>query len=315
MECYVCDLAFKFFLYVALETVLEVVGDRPQKLEWPDHGFYLEVPDGALYPGEAVNVTVRVVSADRFQLPENSQLISALYSITSTKKLLKEVTVHIQHCAVIAPHGFKVQEPDTQSSAIAQSFAVISLEEHSKWKHILPRSAQPYCFKEPDTKSSAVIRSEEKHSNLMCTMPKSTRPYSFRGKEPVTQTYAIIRSEEKCSKLMCPKPHPYYCKDREPDTQSQSNAINSSEEEFKFIVAEQCQNCRFEEREGIFSPDTQYGTIKLELFDSLIALTAPPSTEIRCTSFLFYQPIPNTDDVNFQFVVVRKLDYLDKVCV
>ena len=83
------------------ETVLEVVGDKPQKLEWPGYGFYIEVPDEALPPEVTASVAVKIVFAGQFELPEGSQLISAIYWISSNKSFLKEVTINIQHCAVI----------------------------------------------------------------------------------------------------------------------------------------------------------------------------------------------------------------------
>ena len=83
------------------ETVLEIVGDKPQKLEWPGYGFYIEVPDGALPPGVTASVAVKIIFAGQFELPEDSQLISAIYWISSSRAFLKEVTVNIQHGAVI----------------------------------------------------------------------------------------------------------------------------------------------------------------------------------------------------------------------
>ena len=83
------------------ETVLEVVGDKPQKLLWPGYGFYLEVPDGALAPGVTASVGVMMILPGQFRLPENTQLISAIYWISSNEVFLKKVAINIQHCAVI----------------------------------------------------------------------------------------------------------------------------------------------------------------------------------------------------------------------
>ena len=83
------------------ETVLEVVGDQPQKLEWPGYGFYIEVPEGSLPPGVTASVAVKVILGGQFQFPEGSQLISALYWISSSEVFLNEVAVNMQHCAVI----------------------------------------------------------------------------------------------------------------------------------------------------------------------------------------------------------------------
>ena len=178
--------------------MLNVIGNKAQKLVWPDHGFYLEVPDEALPPDETAKVTVTIILDDQFGLLANSQLISGLFSITSTRVFHKDVAVNIQHSAVIG-----------------------SGKEHAKFKFIIANESQP---------------------NI-------SQPY------------------------------------------------------------------RFKEKEGTFNPDSQYGTIMLKQLNSVIGLTAPPTTALYCTSFVFYNPIPNTDKVEFHFVVIRNLDCLAKVHV
>ena len=108
--------------------MLTVVGDKPQRLEWSGYGFYIEVPKGALSPGVTASVTVKVIFGDHFKLPENRQLISAIYWVSSSMEFLKEVSVNIQHCAVIT-----------------------SEEQLSEFKFIIAKSFQevpPYHFKE-----------------------------------------------------------------------------------------------------------------------------------------------------------------------
>ena len=83
------------------ETVLEVVGNKSQKLKWPGFGFYLEVPDGAVPEAETISVGVKAIMSGQFLLPEDSQLISTIYWISASEVFLKEVSVNIQHCAVI----------------------------------------------------------------------------------------------------------------------------------------------------------------------------------------------------------------------
>ena len=83
------------------ETVLEVVGDKPQKVEWPGYGFFIEIPEGAVPPGVTVSVGVKVLLAGQFEFPENRQLISAIYWVSSSIEFIKEVSVNIQHCAVV----------------------------------------------------------------------------------------------------------------------------------------------------------------------------------------------------------------------
>ena len=109
--------------------ILEVVGDKSQNLEWPGYGFYIEVPDGALAPGVTASVAVKVILGGQFKLPENSQLISAIYWITSSEVFLKEVAVNIQHYAVIRGE-----------------------EQCSKFRFIVAKCSQevPYAFREKD---------------------------------------------------------------------------------------------------------------------------------------------------------------------
>ena len=83
------------------EIVLEVVGDKPQKLEWPGYGFYIEVPEGALPPEVTAIVGVKVILGGQFIFPENRRLISAIYAVTSSEVFLKDVAVNMQHCAAI----------------------------------------------------------------------------------------------------------------------------------------------------------------------------------------------------------------------
>ena len=112
---------------VCEETVLEVVGDKSQKLEWPGYGFYLEVPDGALPSGATSSVAVKVILTGQFKIPEESRLISAIYWISASEEFLKEVAVNIQHCAIIR-----------------------SEEECSKFRFIIAKCSQkelPYRFR------------------------------------------------------------------------------------------------------------------------------------------------------------------------
>ena len=124
-----CDLISEHRgVEVCGETVLEVLSDRlPQKLVWSGYGFNIEVPAGALPPGVTASVAVRAILRGQFSLPENSELISAVYWISCSEDLLKPVTVNIQHCAVIS-----------------------SEEESAKFKFIIAKCSQlnlPYKFK------------------------------------------------------------------------------------------------------------------------------------------------------------------------
>ena len=82
------------------ETVLDVVGDKAQKLKWPGYGFYMEIPDGALPPGVTAIVGVKMILSGQFKLPRNTRVISAMYCISFSKNFLKKVAINIRHFAV-----------------------------------------------------------------------------------------------------------------------------------------------------------------------------------------------------------------------
>ena len=85
------------------ETVFEVVSDRlPQKLVWPGYGLNIEVPQGALPPGVTASMAIRAITKGKFKLPENTQLIGALYWIYCSEIFLEHIAVNIQHCAIIS---------------------------------------------------------------------------------------------------------------------------------------------------------------------------------------------------------------------
>ena len=103
------------------------------------------------------------------------------------------------------------------------------------------------------------------------------------------QHCAVIKNEEQCSTL-------------------------------KFIIAKCSQEIlpyRFREREGVFNPHTQYGTIKLKQF-SIIGETAPDNEKIHHTALMLYKqrsPSPNLS-VNFHLVVVMNLGpFYQVICV
>ena len=92
------------------ETVLEVVGGQASESRVAWLWVFIEVPEGAVPPGVTASVFfigvtasvgVKVILAGQFKFPENSQLISAIYWVSSSVEFVKKVAVNIQHCAVI----------------------------------------------------------------------------------------------------------------------------------------------------------------------------------------------------------------------
>ena len=175
------------------ETVLEVLGDKPQKLDWPGYGFYIEVPEGALSPGVTASVAVKILLGGKFELTEDSQLISAIYWISSSEEFLKEVAVNIQHCAIIT-----------------------SVEQFSELKFIVARCSQenlPYKFKEKDGLFSihtqyAAIKAKQfsffaikssKNTELRCICFKFYKPIVNTKK--VDYVFILVRDLDSCVKV------------------------------------------------------------------------------------------------------------------
>ena len=72
-----------------------------EKYTWPEHGFQLVVPEGALPPGITASVAIRTIVAGPFEFPEGSELIGAIYWVHCSHEFQGNVTVHLQHCALI----------------------------------------------------------------------------------------------------------------------------------------------------------------------------------------------------------------------
>ena len=77
-----------------------VITNQAQSYHWEEYGFRLHVPEGSLEAGlSETTVNVRVSLSGHFQLPANSELVSAVYWVFSPHKFSQPLTVDIEHCA------------------------------------------------------------------------------------------------------------------------------------------------------------------------------------------------------------------------
>ena len=81
------------------EEMFLIQGDSAHFFNWEQYGLRITVLEGTLSPTDTREVAVRALVGGQFQLPEDTELISAVYSISVSKPLLKEVKLEIQHCA------------------------------------------------------------------------------------------------------------------------------------------------------------------------------------------------------------------------
>ena len=86
---------------VLAETVIEVTGDGHQSLSWPGHGFRLTVPAGAFAAGTTISLAVKFILRGEFELPDNCQLLSAIFWIKASQLFNREVTLHLHHNAIM----------------------------------------------------------------------------------------------------------------------------------------------------------------------------------------------------------------------
>ena len=87
---------------VVAETTVTLT-PKAQRFEFEGYGFKLNVPEGSL-PAEVseIQLNVRVSLSGQFQLPSNSELVSAVYWVSSPHEFVKPITVEIQHCAALS---------------------------------------------------------------------------------------------------------------------------------------------------------------------------------------------------------------------
>ena len=83
------------------ENAFHVVGSHEQSFIWNECGFRLYVPESALYPSKTCTIAVKALIAGRFVLPKNTELVSGLYAISSSRRFQAKVKIEIQHCVLL----------------------------------------------------------------------------------------------------------------------------------------------------------------------------------------------------------------------
>lgn len=68
---------------------------------WRGYGIALEIPKGAIAHGMSITFAVSFTTSPHFPLPEGYELISPVYFILPSFKFNKNVTVKIQHWAIL----------------------------------------------------------------------------------------------------------------------------------------------------------------------------------------------------------------------
>ena len=72
-----------------------------QLLNWEEYGLRITIPCDAVQQSDTVGVAITALVGGEFILPEDTELVSAVYAISVSKPLLKPVQLEIQHCVSI----------------------------------------------------------------------------------------------------------------------------------------------------------------------------------------------------------------------
>ena len=84
---------------IAGEKMFTIQGDSPQFLNWEQYGLRITVHQDTLSSTDTSEVAMAALVGGQFQLPDGTELISAVYALSVSKPLLKPVKLEIQHCA------------------------------------------------------------------------------------------------------------------------------------------------------------------------------------------------------------------------
>ena len=86
-------------VHVVGEKLFEISGEFPQLLDWEEYGLRIQVPEGAT--SEPCDIAIKAIVAGQFEFPDGTDLVSAIYAISVSKRLTKPVMLEIQHCVAI----------------------------------------------------------------------------------------------------------------------------------------------------------------------------------------------------------------------
>ena len=65
---------------------------------WEDYGFFLNFEQHSLSSTSMCDIVVSALIGGKFQFPENTELVSAVYAMSFSKDISQPVRIDIQHC-------------------------------------------------------------------------------------------------------------------------------------------------------------------------------------------------------------------------
>ena len=83
---------------VAEKKLFLIQGDKPQLMNWEKYGLRIGIQEESLSSSETVEAAVVALVGGQFQFPPNTVLVSAVYAVSLSKPLVKQLILEIQHC-------------------------------------------------------------------------------------------------------------------------------------------------------------------------------------------------------------------------
>ena len=81
-----------------LEKLFLVQGKKSQKINWEKSGIRIGIEEDSLSSSETIEIATAAFVGGEFKFPKNTVLVSAVYAVTVSKRLLKPLRLEIQHC-------------------------------------------------------------------------------------------------------------------------------------------------------------------------------------------------------------------------
>uniref|UniRef100_A0A1X7TD45 Uncharacterized protein n=1 Tax=Amphimedon queenslandica TaxID=400682 RepID=A0A1X7TD45_AMPQE len=169
-------------VHVAGKKLFQFKTKLPQLLNWEEYGLRITVLEGAVIPSGTIEVAITALVGGEFILPEDSELVSAVYTITVSKPLLKPVLLEIQHCVSIETQPqadylsfvtasssdrcpFKFQSVNEGSFPVGSQYGSILISEFSEWAIV--RTIKGWLKKLRHSSRSVSSQSMENKNPLM----------------------------------------------------------------------------------------------------------------------------------------------------
>ena len=84
-----------------------IEGEKSCSVDWKEYGLEMSVDSGTIPASDTCEVTIKALVGGQFELPERTNLISGIYAISFSQKLLKPVKLSVEHCSAMKKHWYK----------------------------------------------------------------------------------------------------------------------------------------------------------------------------------------------------------------